>query len=110
MRAYLIDEITSTDMEKINGFLERHAIKSHLDQVFWVQIPDGILSDTQIKHTACQPHVFSVELGSDWVKLEFFIRSLKTMGCTCPGYCTTNQMDYVIRFTRSMIEQLGIRT
>ena len=110
MRAYLIDEIPPPDMEKINGFLERHAIKSHLDRVFWVQIPESILSETQIKHAACQPHVFSVEMGPDWVKLEFFIRSLKTMGCTCPGYCTTKQMDHVIRFSHRMIEQLGIRT
>jgi hypothetical protein len=110
MRAYLIDEINPSHMEKINGFLEKHAIKSHLDQVFWVQIPDDILSDTQIKHVACQPHVFSVELGPNCVKLEFFIRSLKNMACTCPGYCTAKQMEYVIRFAHNMIERLGIRT
>jgi len=110
MRTYLIDEITPSELEKINEFLERHAIKSHLDRVFWVQIPESILSKTQIKHTACQPYVFSVEMGPDWIKLEFFIRSLKTMRCTCPDYCSTKQMDYVIRFSHRMIEQLGIRT
>ena len=39
MRAYLIDEISDSGMEKINGFLKKNAITSNLDQLFWVPIP-----------------------------------------------------------------------
>lgn len=110
MKAYLIDEISSSDMEKINGFLRENAITSNLDQISWIRIPDDLLSDTQFEHHICQPHVFAVELGLDWVKLEFFVRSLKNIRCTCPGHCTEPQRDYVIKFAHGMIEQLGIRT
>lgn len=110
MRAYIIDEISRSDMEKINSFLKETAIAANLDQIFWVPIPDDLLSDIQFKHSNCRPHVFAVELGSDWVKLEFFVRSLKTLQCTCPAYCSAQQRDYVIEFTHNMIENLGVRT
>ena len=110
MRSYLIDELTPSDMEKINGFFKKNTIKSHLKQIFWVQIPDDLLSDIQLEHRHCQPHVFSVELGSDWLRLEFYVRSLKDMRCTCLGYCTAEQRDYITRFSHGMIEQLDIRT
>ena len=79
MRAYLIDEIPIPEMEKIKGFLQEHAIRSNLDEIFWVRIPDDLLNETQFLHTQCQPHVFAVELGLDWIKLELFVRTLKTM-------------------------------
>ncbi|HDM09753.1 MAG: hypothetical protein JRI39_02710 [Deltaproteobacteria bacterium] len=110
MRAYLIDEISRADMKKITQFLAQNAIRSSLSKIFWVKIPDDLLSPTQYAHHECQPHVFAVELGDHWVKLEFFVRSLKTMRCTCPGYCTEGQRNYVINFAHTMIQQLGIRT
>lgn len=110
MRAYLIDEISSADMTKISSFLSEYAIKSSLNKIFWVKIPSDLLSPTQYSHPQCQPHVFAIELGNDWIKLEFFVRSSKTMRCTCPGYCTEDQRNFVINFAHSMIRQLGIRT
>jgi len=110
MRSYLVDEIVHSDLEKINNFLNKNAVKSNLDQIFWVRIPNDLLSDIQFQHRNCQPYVFAVELGSDWVKLEFFIRSQKSMRCTCSDYCTTQQGNYIIKFAQSIIEQLDIKT
>jgi hypothetical protein len=110
MRAYLIDELSSTGMEKISGFLTKNAIKSNLDEIFWIRIPEGLLSKTQLQHPDCRPHVFAAELGPDWIKLEFFVRSSKNMQCTCQGYCTSKQIAYVTEFAADMIKQLGIRT
>ncbi|RLB86193.1 MAG: hypothetical protein DRH15_02220 [Deltaproteobacteria bacterium] len=110
MRAYLIDEISSSDMKKIRGFLSEHALKSSLSAIFWVKIPDDLLNSTQFAHANCRPHVFAVELGDHWVKLELYVRSLNTMRCSCPDYCTESQRNYVIQFANNMLEQLGIRT
>jgi hypothetical protein len=110
MRAYLIDEISVSDMDKMRDFLEKNAIRSNLDQIFWVQVPDGLLTVTQLEHRDCRPHVFSVELGLDWVKFELYIRSLKNMRCTCPGYGSVDQMNYIIAFAHRIIEQVGITT
>jgi hypothetical protein len=110
MRAYLIDEIDPPDMQKLTGFLKENAMKSSLDNLFWIRIPDDILSETQFEHHSCRPHVFAVELGRDWLKLELFVRSLKTMQCTCPAYATPQQKDFIINFAHHMIDQLGIKT
>lgn len=110
MRAYLIDEIDPGGMEKIAGYLRKTAIPSSMEKVFWLPIPEELLNETQHTHTRCRPHVFGVELGKDWVKLELFSRSLKGMQCTCQGYCTESQTDYIIRFAHTMLENLGIRT
>jgi hypothetical protein len=110
VRAYLIDEIGSPDMEKIKGFLTRNAIKSGMDGVFWVEVPADLLSGSQHEHEACQPHVFAVELGPGFMKLELFIRSLANMRCTCPALCTPSQRDFVIRFADGMVDQLHIRS
>ena len=110
MRAYLIDEIDNPDMEKIKGFLTHNAIKSGINRIFWVKVPADVLSEPQHQHEPCQPHVFAVELGPDFVKLEFYIRSLTNMRCTCPGLCTAPQRAFIIRFADGMVDQLHIRT
>lgn len=110
MKAYLIDEISPSNMQKINGFLKNHATRSNLDQIFWLRIPDDLLSDIQFQHSACRPHVFAIELGGDSIKLELFIRSLKGMRCDCQAYCTDQQRDYIFNFTNGMLEQLKIGT
>jgi len=110
MRAYLLDEISIADMKKIDDYLGQTATRSGLSQIYWIRMPDDLLSATQYQHTRCRPHVFAVELGRDWVKLEFFVRSLKNMRCTCPAYCTEGQRNYIINFANSMLEHLSIRT
>jgi len=108
MRSYLIDEISSDDIKKIDTFLKKRAIKSNLEQVFWLEIPDDLLSSDQQYHVGCQPHVFAIEISQDWVKLEFFVRTLKKMTCSCLAYCTPQQRDYIINFAQGMIEKLKI--
>ncbi|HDZ89950.1 MAG: hypothetical protein JRJ09_12715 [Deltaproteobacteria bacterium] len=110
MRTYLIDELSPPDMEKIRGFLRDHTTHSSLDQIFWVRIPDDLLSETQFQHRECQPHVFAMELGPDWVRMELFVRTLKSMRCHCPAYCTTQQRNFIFNFADSMIKRLKIRT
>lgn len=110
MRSYLIDEISPHDMRKIREFLKENALCSSLPEIFWVKIPKDLLTKVQFRHRNCGPHVFAVETGPDWIKLEFFVRSLKTMRCNCSGYCTESQREYVHRFAYSMIQHLDIRT
>lgn len=110
MRAYLIDEIPPRQMAEIKDFLKEHAIRSSLDQVFWVQMPDDLLSETQYRHIRCRPHVFAVELGPDWIRVELFVRTLESLRCDCPSYSTPGQRDYIFRFADGIIQLLNIRT
>lgn len=110
MRAYLVDEILSDDMVNIRAYLKENTVSSQLDQVFWAQIPDDLLSADQLAHKNCRPHVFAVELGEDWVKCEFLIRSLPNMQCTCPAYAGRLQRRHILSFADNMIRKLGVKT
>ena len=110
MRAYLLDEISASDMEKITAFLKEKSIRSHLNSIFWVEIPVDHLSGTQHEHRSCRPYVFAAELGDDWLKAEFFIRTLEGMGCDCQDYATPQQREFILDFCHTMIDVLDVRT
>mgnify|MGYP006310169531 CR=1 FL=1 len=110
MRSYLIDELSTQDMARISGFLDQNALRSALEGIFWGRIPDDLLSEEQYAHRECRPHVFAVELGEGWVKLEFFLRSLSDMRCSCAGYATRPQREFIMRFAHTMIQDLALHT
>ncbi len=110
MKSYFIDEIKSSDIQKISDFLIKNADPSRIKQLFWIPIPEDLLSEEQYAHKKCRPHVFAVELGDAWVKFEFLIRSLNNFHCTCPGYATSQQQNFIINFAHTMIDTLNITT
>jgi len=110
MRAYLIDELSSRDMAKVEDFLGQHAVPSALDGIYWGRVSEDLLSEQQYAHRGCRPHVFAIETGEDWIKLEFFLRSLADMRCPCAGYATRAQRDFIIRFAHGMIQDLDLHT
>ena len=110
MKSYLVDEISPSDIKKINEFLDRNAIQSPLEKLYWIQLPANLLSDIQSQHTLCQPHAFSIELGHDRIKVEFLIRSSKNMSCLCQAYCTPRQRNFILGLIDNMITDLSIRT
>jgi len=110
MRSYLIDELSGKDMAGIEEFLDQNAMRSALGGIYWGRIPEDLLSEQQVAHRDCRPHVFAIETGVDWIKLEFFLRSLADMRCPCAGYATRQQRDFIIRFAHAMIRDLDVRT
>jgi hypothetical protein len=110
MRYYLVDEISLSDMEKLNTFLGQDAIRSELEQLFWIQIPNELLNDIQVMHRECQPYQFAIELGNEWLKAEFFIRSKNNLRCACSEYCTPPQRDFIIQYIQDILETLDIKT
>ena len=110
MRAYLIDEIPASDMKKITLFLKENSAQSSLDAIFWVEIPEELLTGIQFEHKNCKPHVFAIETGENWYKAECFIRSLKGMQCECQNYCSPQQTEFIVKFVHGMIDALNIKT
>ena len=110
MRSYILDEISPADMEKISRFLKRNALESPLESIYWLEIPPDLYSATQSEHRDCAPYAFATETGHDWIKLEFFIRSRRGLGCECQGYCTPEQRDFILNFADKMLEVCAIKT
>jgi hypothetical protein len=110
MRQYLLDEISRPDIPRVREYLQDHAQASSLEGVWWVDVPEDLLSPEQFAHSGCRPFRFAVELGDDFLRFELLIRSRETMRCPCIGYATRSQRDFILAFADRLVEDLALRT
>ena len=110
MRQYVLDEIARGDLPRIREYLGEHAQASGLEDVWWVNFNEDLLSPLQFEHQDCRPFRFAVEVGDGLVRFEFLVRSEKTMRCPCIGYATRQQRDFIMAFADQLVEQLNLRT
>jgi hypothetical protein len=110
MRQYLLDEISRGDILRIREYLNVHALAAGLEDIWWVDLNEDLLSPDQFTHQDCRPFRFAVELGDNFVRFEFLIRSQQTMRCACIGYATRTQRDFILAFADRLVEELGLRT
>jgi hypothetical protein len=115
MRQYQLDEIARKDIPRVRQYLNEHAIASSLADVWWVDLPEDLLSPEQFEHQQCRPYRFAVEVtepevGDSFVRFEMLIRSRETMRCTCLGYATRQQRDFILGFADRLVEELALRT
>ena len=110
MRQYMLDEIARNDIPRVREYLNQHAVSASLDGIWWVDLPEDLLSPEQFSHQDCRPFRFAVELGDDFVRFELLIRSRETMRCACIGYATRQQRDFILAFADRLVEELALRT
>ena len=110
MKYYLVDEISGQDLKKIDHFLEENAQRSQMEKIFWIEIPEDLTKELQTDHDQCRPHYFSIELGTDWIRAEFFIRTLSKLRCECNGYANSKQKEFIYRFMEGILGELDIGT
>ncbi len=110
MRQYQLDEIRKPDIPRLRDYLNDHAIAARLEGIWWVDLPEDLLSPEQFSHRDHSPFRFAVELGDDFVRFEMLIRSRETMRCSCIGYATRVQRDFILAFADKLVEELGLRT
>jgi hypothetical protein len=110
MRQYQLDEISKSDIPRVRDYLHEHAQASRLADIWWVDLPEDLLSPEQFAHQSCRPFRFAVELGENFVRFEFLIRSQQTMRCACLGYATRLQRDFILAFADRLVEELALRT
>jgi hypothetical protein len=110
MRQYVLDEISRADIPRIRDYLDAHASPSSLEDIWWVDLKDDLLGPEQFSHQEHQPFRFAVEVGQNFVRFEFLIRSRQTMRCACIGYATRAQRDFILSFADHLVEDLALRT
>jgi len=108
VRQYVIDELRNDAIERVRHYLEAHCEKSDLDNLFWLQIPDDMLSSDQFTHRECQPHCAGIELGERFVIFEMLIRSRTSLKCSCIAYATPQQRQFILAFADRLAEETGI--
>jgi hypothetical protein len=110
MKQYFIDEIARADLPRIKNYLNDRAKTSGLEGIWWVELSKDQLAAPQAAHPECQPHCFAVELGRNFLKFEFLIRSRQTMRCSCIGYATPPQREWIMNFADTLVADLELKT
>lgn len=108
MRQYQIDDLRVEDHEKLLKWLEGHYESGGLDGVFWVPLAPHLLTDEQLAHKACHPLCFSLVLNEQKLAGELLVRTKKKMTCTCMGYATEVQRNWLVHLIDAMLDELTI--
>jgi hypothetical protein len=110
MKQYVIDELRRKDYELIKAYMEEKFLSSDVDGIYWIQLDGEILTQMQREHAGCQPFYFAVDLKHDLITFEMLIRTQNRMRCSCMGYATDTQRNWLIRLADAMFDELGIKT
>lgn len=109
MRQIVIDELRREEKEKIEEFLRHNAKPGPMGGIFWLPVPPALWSEVQQVHTDCAPYSFAVEIGEAAVSFELLVRTQATLHCSCIGYATAAQRDYLLGFIDRMVAEQGVR-
>ena len=111
MKSYYVDEISTSDLDKITTYLNENAMESGMERLFWIEMPLDNLTMVQSEHySRCKPYRFAVETGDTWLRAEFFVRTSVKFRCDCNGYCNEKQNEYIMSYIDGMLNKLDIRT
>ncbi len=109
MRSYLIEDISRENMDRIRNYLDKHGYRSSIEDLYWIEVPEELLSPIQREHlSSCGPYIFSLETGKDWIKVELLVRPRATLRCQCIRYASREQRRYVIELVDEIIKGLDI--
>jgi len=108
MRAFLIDEITPEDMEKLENWLKEQELLS-IERLYHFHLPPRLLTTMQQEHAPeCGPFYMAVETGRNWVRLELLVRAKRILRCACIAYATPEQQEYMVIYLENLLKDLNI--
>ncbi len=108
MKQYLIDGLRLNDYEKIKAYLDQYLESSPLGGIYWLEIPEELLTPVQKDHTSCHPLFFALVLEETSLAFEFLVRIKNNIKCDCMGYATKGQRDWLMDQADAIFEKLGI--
>ncbi len=109
MKQYVIDQLREEDHQAITEFLKKNADPTVFSDVFWLNIPENLYTDTQKEHSECPPFYFAVNLSEERVDFELLIRSRQILRCSCIHYADRRQREYILNYADQMLEDLNIK-
>ena len=110
MKQYLVDELRPHDYEQIKAYLDEHFERAELDGIYWIPIEEQLLTSEQNEHTDCQPYFLALALEPTSLACELLVRTKQRMRCTCIGYATEAQRNWVIHLIDSLLAEMAIIT
>lgn len=108
MKQYVIDGLGLDNYRTLKEHLDRILGPPSLGAIYWVELEEDILTQTQKDHDRCAPHVFALELDERALSCELLVRIKTNIKCDCMGYATPVQREWLIRRIDTMLDELGI--
>ena len=105
MRQVVIDELSPMERDNIDSYLKRSLKQGPMIGLYWMQLPDDLLSPTQLDHKEHGPFHLAVEVTNTAVKFELLVRSQVNLHCSCIAHATSAQRQYVLDFIDKMVEE-----
>ncbi|MCF8055545.1 MAG: hypothetical protein K9K37_02780 [Desulfocapsa sp.] len=110
MRQFVIDDLSPMERDNIDSYLKRNLKQGPMIGLYWIVVPEGLLTDIQKEHTDCSPFYFGVEVEKDLVRFELLVRSNAHLHCDCIAHATAEQRQYVLDFLDTMLNEELIRS
>ncbi len=109
MHTKYINNISRTDMGKIILDLERRGLKSAVDGLYWLPIPEHLLTSEQKAHAeSCGPHALALETLKNGLCLEFLVRARGKITCSCVGLADETCEAFMLEYLDNMLKELGV--
>lgn len=109
MRCYLIDELTDEEVARIGDFLGRRGWAGSLKGIYYLPVPEDMLSPEQAAHLdKCGNYFMPLETGDGWVRLELLVRARSILRCSCVSYAQAPLREHMINTLDNLIRELDI--
>ncbi len=109
MRQYVVDELRKNEMDRVRQYLERYCEQAAgINRLYWLQIPDELLSSTQLEHASCAPFCVGIETTDDSVIFEMLVRSRQKLRCSCIAYASEGQRQFILGFADRLLRETEI--
>ena len=109
MKQYVIDELCPADYKKLKDYFHDHFSSSRVDGIYWLPVESDLLTAEQTEHSDCHPLCVAIDLETDRLSFELLLRSKNRMRCSCMGYATEIQRNWLIQYADAILEQLEIK-
>ncbi len=109
MRTYTIDQLEESDIAAINGRLLSLELQAGLEGVYWLPVPETMLTPIQRSHKEqCGPYFLALEVEANSVHLELLVRGQGRIRCDCLSFAAPELRDHMIAYLESTLTELGI--
>lgn len=108
MKQYVIDELRLHDYEKVRDCLDKSCVPGGIEGVYWLPVPEELLTDEQRSHDSCKPYRLGLELYEDHLSCGLLVRATGNIRCHCIAYANKAQRDWLIETLDAMMEKIGV--
>lgn len=114
MRSILFDELNYTEIEAVTEYMEKEAIPSGLEGLYWIPLPEefwNVIQHEGLKEEGREASGFKLaaEVGQEWVRFELLVRSGSLIN-TGGGPADSRQVMFILSWADKMARELNLQS